>query len=313
MRTMNVLVRGLLATTLFACGGGMGTTSMEAGDEGADVPAAQVPASAVVDTLQWKDTTVQFVNLSDDEQVPSILILRHGAMTQGDPLAQLEEQAGMTVTAAELWLAITGREDVPEVLAIDHLRVTKEEGRSSELLRLDLEGLTSRKSLISDESIRVLFPFQDSQHCWLNVRGENAGVGPLVGTRAYACTSPNPSRDQTDANFLHFANVTASTACPTSFNTTSTIRAGARNLQAAPQTSTQIEQLCFDSGSGWRCLDPLALVTGGSIVADLQADASHPHRMGIGVSDNVNNNVAALAAGRKITAPPISTTNGLCR
>jgi hypothetical protein len=307
MKTM--LVRGLLAFTLCACGGGMDVdTATE--ESGTDTPAKQLTESAVIDTVQWRDTTVQFINASGDEQEPVVLTTRQGNMADGDPLALLEDQAGMTVTAAELWMALTGREDVPELLALDHINVASVEGRTTEYQHYDLSAPTTRK-VIATSTLHSLFPVIDSTHCWTSIRGSQVSVGPFFGhTQSYACTSNNPSSDQSTSSFVRFAPVTLASACPTSFNSTSSVRVGVLSGGFIGQATTDIEQVCFDVGSGWTCLNAVLFKQGFQFVSDLGA-STIPHRIGMGVTSSADN-IMSYGAARVLNKPPITSTNGFC-
>jgi hypothetical protein len=245
------LVRGLLACTLFACGGTQDQTEVTTPPD-MDGDYHQV-APVIIDSLDWNSEHLQFVDMKPPgSDTPSIMVTALGLLGNGELGELLQEQSRYPVSAAEIWRAATGDERVPDELLADHAVFSESVGGPLDWQNFDGSLVNKGKA-----DFNVMFPLtqaatntNDGNHCWTQSRLVNATVGPSYHRMGvHNCTSSNGDV---------LTNDPLATPCPPEFNANTTVRAGMHNGQGATYTG----KICWGfAGSDfeWDCFAPVTV------------------------------------------------------
>lgn len=202
------------------------------------------------ETVEWAGGRVDFYDASGPEG-PSVVMMRMGELRDGDIIARLQEQSEVPLSAAEVWRALTGRADVPELLARAHQAQALESGRSPEYVELDVNAPVDKA--VPGFVFASMFPRPaiSGNNCWENIILKSINVGDILAPtlhEAYACSSGNPIGQGN--TFVKRGTLTLSSACPSSLNTKRYVRVATYNGSGGPEQT----QACFASGSGsWQC------------------------------------------------------------
>ncbi len=308
---------GLSLLLLLACGG----SEAKLPDPGRPFtedevypPSDGAPSDAVlVDAIDWRSEHIEFWNTRPGDDTPGILTVQVGEMDEGEILTRLQAETDVTVTPAELWRAVTGRQDVPEALALSHARTVEIEGRP--LAYQDFDMTTEDKTTFVFNS---MFPSQINQ-CWGSSHTFIAATGLIVGVLdSYVCSSDNPAAVP-GAQFVHFSQVNLSSACTASSASTATLRVGVYKDHS--QFAPQVGQICYDNGRAspsWACQNTFTVCKSCYAASNFVADG-FAKKMAIGLHENDEptlfpaNNVLVYGAAKLLSGPSRSATDSRCR
>lgn len=244
------------------------------GGEDAVTDGSEEPAQArLLDRVRWGEETIDFVDVSEPgREVPEILTTMLGPQGGGEIRALLERQALYSVTPAELWRAVTGREDVPAELLVQHRWQAMEEGRPEELQTFDLSTMEkaalNTSLLFPLDSTGTNLPAGSGSHCWSE--GHLTSVGNTVRTTSM-CSQ--------NGAFVRALGISTS-PCDPSLNANSTLRVGIFNNTGASVRG----KICFATGNPGsnQCFDP-TMVGATFYYASTFSASGTAHRIGVGV------------------------------
>lgn len=284
MKTMRMLVRGLLATTLFACGGGMDKTEL-ALPEGDDVQMAEL-----VDSVQYENLNVSFyAAYFPGQDDPAIIVTQNmeGAQTQ-NLYDRLMQGTGSMISTAELWKFVTNEDDVPPVLQRDHELQTARWGRSDDFIQasatpaaevvshnlgkhenldfLPTDGTSevekaTQAQMNFDPFNTNIFGVPPAGKCWDGLR--SAARDNSNGLGWHSC-SFIPRHQASLTEYVYLGTGVNFGACNAGFDEPGWNRTTITNLSTGTQGhADQTAQYCWGSGnSSWRCLDKIAVPVG---------------------------------------------------
>ncbi len=261
-----------------------GVTNLDRPDE----TTQQLPTARRIATLEHGSERLDLLDVSDPDDAFPDIILSGLSQERYDMYPSLQAHALEPVTPAEIWLAFSGTEELPELLARDHARRVVEEDRSAEYQRFDVNEIFD--SALVEKTIPTdvdLFRGQTNgsvEHnlCWGHHIKDHELVGNGTGfPNVYVCSSENPGGgDQGNAAaWMRESNVNAATACSRSFNTNSTVLASTYN----GTTGSEVAQLCYAGGTNaWACLSTVNFPPNFYYVQTWLRNGQ-AHRIGVGV------------------------------
>lgn len=137
--------------------------------------------SEVIDTVDWRGQEILFSALHGEEGDVLILVDQQLPEQGIDLFQALRLGSQWIVTPAELWIHATGRTDVPELLALDHLSMVAQYDRPSEY-QLTREGAPEaenevQKATSSSAFISAAYP-QAATTCWFALAEAQTIVNP---------------------------------------------------------------------------------------------------------------------------------------
>lgn len=290
---------------LSACGGS-GTTTTEIGP--VDVPEVGAPSTAVlVDSVEWEGETIDFYNMQPEAEEPMILTQYHGQLGERELLSELERSTTYPVTPAEIWLAATGRQDVPDILASDHVLQATRDARPSDYQVFEVDKAFVHHGF----TFSILFPSVQTS-CWGSSKiSPVENVSTTLGVPSlHACTSPKPSA-VSDANFVIALPVQVASNCtPSTHNTTDRVRVGVYN-NANSSIITMLGDTCSSQNSGaWTCLPTTNVQPDNYLFID-QAQSSTKRTLAVGVTQQQFASSAVFAAAKLVPGgvPQFGTTS----
>ena len=321
MKTNNQSIAALLALSCgvaFGCGATDETRVSPEGTVGGSTaaPGTRLPSpgrpydlgevypedreAELVDVVHWKSERIEFWDTRPDDEEPSILMSRSGSLADGELLALLQEQAEFPVTPAELWREATGRDDVPETLARDHVTASARSGRPLGYQSFD-DGVRDKGRF----SFNTMFPLPRANTCWLaGVLKQLVGPERGISTSAVCTRGLNPTAGTVPPRTTP---VSVESTCPATLGSKFHVRAG---VYVASSTAAQVARICYDSGTrfGWSCLPSVALVEGQYYVSEF-LPATFEQRLGVGVDTPVINSTLVYGSGQLSTGAPSFSSN----
>lgn len=198
-------------------------------------------------------------------------------MAGGDVLTQMQEQTADTVTAADLWHAVSPNTEIPDVLLEAHALTVSREGRGSAFIPFiqPVQAEVEKAVSINFNSMFTLVG-EPAGHCF---------AGPMIGTRAvtaanagaFVCTSHSPGLDQPN-DFVRSGPIVTS-PCPARLADTSAQRVGVLNEDPVGDV---VINLCFYANGGqWLC-GPNTVVHANFYQLADQAESVELHTVGMG-------------------------------
>lgn len=225
----------------------------------------------LVDRVRWKSETIEFWDVTGEgDEAPAILTTMQGYETDGELVWEMERRAGRTVTAAEVWMAATGRTDVPALLAEDHAIRAAAVG-FDELVEKQVGGTPIF-------SFNAMFPLTTPNTCWARSKAVAISLNNSFPT-VHVCTSDNPAQ-KSDSTFAQFVPVGTSSNCP-GLATTLSVRTGMYNR--AVNISAK-GQFCFASNQqAWQCGAEVTVLASQYYVTAFSSTTS-THRLAVGAT-----------------------------
>lgn len=285
------LVRGLLACTLFACGGNNDDTTLLAdvpNETLGDLPeGAKVSDAVLVDSVEWNGERLQFFDATGEgDSSPAIMVSQLGGSGRS-LVAEMEKQAQYPITSAEIWREATGRDEIPEVLMEQHLWYAASEGRPAEFQKFDFTT-TEKATSTEIANFNVLFALNSATVgtatgalCWGDGSMAHTSVGgtplqpELYRTDSSVCTS-HPSFPSANGFVRHRP---ASFACDPVTNLNITSRVGMFNHSIV----TVQGNICYASKSdAWSCFNQVQVLSNQFYANSFFKNGS-AHRMAVGV------------------------------
>jgi hypothetical protein len=269
---IKAIVGGLLACTLFACGGTMDQT--EATEP--TLPEGAVPSQAVlIGQVEWGGETLTFYDATTAEDpTPAIIVSQLGQMHLGELSMVFDQQAQFQVTPAELWRAATGDGQVPDELLQQHLAQAADTGRPEEFQNFDPKSVDKLFA-----SFNVMFPLDSGStgttttSCW-------AHGGIKVAEMGTGTNRPDTSTCTGNGTFVRSLSVTS--ACDPILNLNKTLRAGMHNGNFSTDVAGQI---CWSTGTqAWQCFTPAIVPHFDGYYVNSFYKSGSSHRMGAGLS-----------------------------
>lgn len=230
-----------------------------------------------IDSVQWNGERLDFYDARGaGEDRPAILLSVLGPEKEPELGSLFGHQARYPLTAAEIWRAAVGGEDLPEQLWDDHLWQVAETGRPLELQ--DFDGrLVDKASL---PTFAGMFPIDASSAgnanlnnvCWTHAVINSVLMG-LNSGRAKVSTCSE------QRGFIRNFGVEVECARVTEVN--GTIRTGTYN---GTTSNVMTGQHCFASGGGaWQCLGSSSVVAGFYFATSFFKNGT-AHRLGSGAA-----------------------------
>jgi hypothetical protein len=233
-----------------------------------------------IDRLTWGEQSIDFIQVYVDDiggqTHPSVMISRTVSAAAGDIIDAMHQSSAVALSAAELWMGITGKRDVPAALASDHVAFTRERARNSELSPIDARDIVVEKNAVTDPFFYPVIP----AHTWQRKREQSFNIGD--GGARYSC-----SEVETNDNLplLKAGNVTVSNACSTSYNEGGWVRTGAYNSSFFAEPPL-VGQICYgpSTDGAWACFTPAILQKNHARFLDWVTPETNPHkRLGFGL------------------------------
>lgn len=273
--------------TVTACGG---LSSKDREPMGENTTVELVPPElddgfnpVLIDDVSYGPQRFRFLKIYDEfggSDDFTIIVHGQGKMGEGDVYGALQNRATYALTPAEVWLNVSGREDaVPHDLWVDHQRRALEADRPVELQRVAIPELQVSKAATVNWS--VLLPFFPSR-CWAQVRAGRFPTSLPISNITRFCTEVFGSQPR---GFYGIGTpVSASNACPTSFNVWGWIRLSAFN--DGEGVPPQHQQFCYGPSShgSWACFPGSFDFDPGDYVW-LDWDSPANKRLGFGVEN----------------------------
>lgn len=231
-----------------------------------------------VDRLTWEGEKIDFIEVYADLDVqgqsakPSIMVYRTGPIAHRDIVDLMHESAPAALSPAELWMGITGREDLPPALALDHFNFTAFQGRTPEFLRVDANEVVTEKNATTDPVIYAAIP----GHGWQRKRETpRTTMGDQVSR--YSCSEV----ETTDTLPLLKTGVpTQASACSNSYNEGGWVRSAMYN-DSQLGMDPLIGQACYgpSTDGAWTCYAPGMLGTREYAIFDWVTSEKQQKRM----------------------------------
>lgn len=264
---------------------------------------ARPSTAELVDVIEWRSERLEFWNTGTNAE-PTILVTMLGPITQGEISSLLEDQTGTPVTAAEIWREVTGRQDVPEVLARAHRASAEALGRPAAYQ--DFAPLVRDKATFSFNAMFTI-PASNPGRCW-EAQTLRVLAGPSRGiSTSTVCSSQTPRT----TTFLRSQPVSLATTCPKNLEVNvPAIKAGVFSESSASALTARV---CYDGGSSapWTCLNSVSLSEGQYYVQSYPACGSlcSKKRFGIGVDTGISASLIYGAGVMKTGVPTFGTTS----